>query len=270
MHPKHSTVISARTGRKSDTQQNRIRFFSLVELLVVIAVIAILAGLLMPALNKAREKGLAIQCLGNMKQSRQILMLYQNDYEDMIPQQVLWNGASLGWVHPLMVGGYLPKAEKDGASYYLNKNKITFCPKTAPNMENSNAVLRTCGIFIPSWSGADYESRLGNILTSESNLLRSAILASRLKTSPSATMLLADNRNGVGDKASANERVNSWAWVTETGNSGGYISAWHTDRQVNTAFFDGHAETRNVRRLYDTPNKCHYYFDINGIKTPVN
>ena len=83
-------------------------------------------------------------------------------------------------------------------------------------------------------------------------------------------MLLADNRNGVGTKASASERVNSWAWVTKAGDSGGYISAWHTDRQVNVAFFDGHAESRSVRRLYDTPNRCCYYFDINGIKTPTN
>ena len=46
----------------------RKRIFTLLELLIVVAVIAILIGLLLPALNKARETAIAIKCTGSMKQ----------------------------------------------------------------------------------------------------------------------------------------------------------------------------------------------------------
>lgn len=59
--------------------------FTLIELLIVIAIIAILAGLLLPALRSAREKGLSIRCLGNMKQIYTGIASYLGDSDDYMP-----------------------------------------------------------------------------------------------------------------------------------------------------------------------------------------
>ncbi|MBC7287164.1 MAG: DUF1559 domain-containing protein [Armatimonadetes bacterium] len=90
------------------------RGFTLIELLVVIAIIAILAAILFPVFARAREKARQASCESNLKQLALAILMYAQDYDEMLPYHCAYWGKSAFWLQ---------------ATYpYVKNTQLSICP----------------------------------------------------------------------------------------------------------------------------------------------
>ena len=221
---------------------------------MVIAIIAILAGMLLPALNKARAKARAISCTSNLKQLGTVFAMYADEYNDMTPaasfnSQALVTPAADAhkanantWYAKLGELNYMSTT----VASFANTNKVTManCPTTSNSLKDGSAY----GVPV----AADYNDADAPAVGPTTKAVTVHYIRSRMTQN---RVLAADSTNGTMESYYITAAAGNTNGGTTAGNN---VAIRHSDR-ANAVFADGHAEALQEGWFTDAAHKAYNY-----------